>query len=77
VRLFGAAEANMHLTGIYRDPADDSFLQPLIAQARAALGEEASAAAEREGRAAGCEAALAEVREWLDRVPAVRPDVAA
>ncbi len=32
--VFGAAEAQMAQTGLQRDPADEAFLAPLIAQAR-------------------------------------------
>jgi predicted ATPase/class 3 adenylate cyclase len=65
MRLFGAAEATTHLTGIYRDPVDDAFLQPLIARTRDALGAGPAAAEEQAGRDAGYKAALAEVRAWL------------
>jgi tetratricopeptide (TPR) repeat protein len=44
-RFFGAAEAQTAQTGLHRDPADEAFLRPLIAQVRAALGETAFAAA--------------------------------
>jgi tetratricopeptide (TPR) repeat protein len=66
LRLFGAAETNTSRTGITRDAADDAFLQPIVAQARAALGP-AAAAAESAGRALGYEEALGEVRAWLAR----------
>ena len=65
LRLFGAAEANTHLTGITRDPADDAFLQPLIAKARDELGEPVATVSEQAGRDAGYEAGMAEVRAWL------------
>ncbi len=50
-RFFGAAEAQTGKTGLHRDPADDAFLAPLIAQAREALGPAAFAAADAAGRA--------------------------
>jgi predicted ATPase/class 3 adenylate cyclase len=69
LRMFGAAEANTHLTGIARDPADDAFLQPLIATAREELGAAAAAAAEQGGHDAGYDTALTEVRAWLQAAP--------
>ncbi len=69
LRYFAAAEANTDLTGIQRDPTDDAFLQPLVARARAALDAEAAKAADRVGRDAGYERALADVRSWLAAPP--------
>jgi len=68
LRLYGAAEANTTRTGIVRDPADDAFLQPLIASARAALGSSRASEAERRGRDAGYEPALSEARAWITEV---------
>jgi predicted ATPase/class 3 adenylate cyclase len=65
VRLYGAAEAQTLRTGIRRDPADDAFLQPLLAEAREALGESRFTAIEASGRAMSFEEAIAEVRMWL------------
>ncbi|MGE5170288.1 MAG: ATP-binding protein, partial [Rudaea sp.] len=65
LRLYGAAEANTMRTGIVRDPADDAFLQPLIAAARDALGSARASEAERRGRDAGYEPALSEARAWI------------
>ena len=64
-RLFGAADAQSQQTGICRDPADDAFVQPLLAGVRAALGPDRFVAAERDGRALSLERALDEAREWL------------
>jgi predicted ATPase/class 3 adenylate cyclase len=64
-RLYGAAEAQMLRTGIRRDPADQAFLQPLLAESRAALGETRFTSAEMSGRAMPFDQALAEVRSWL------------
>jgi len=72
LRLYGAVEANTSLTGIVRDPADDAFLRPLIAAARAALGTERAQEAERSGREAGHDDALAQARTWIAGAPATR-----
>ena len=64
-RFFGVAEAQTERTGLRRDPVDQAFLTPLIARARAALGDHAFALAEAAGRAKPRDAALSEVREWL------------
>jgi tetratricopeptide (TPR) repeat protein len=61
-RLFGAAEALAEVTGLRRDPADEAFLRPLVDRARAALGTQAFAALEAEGRALGRDDAIADVR---------------
>ena len=52
-------------TGLRRDPTDEAFLAPRIAQARAALGPQAFAAAEPAPAAYTYDNALSEVREWL------------
>jgi tetratricopeptide (TPR) repeat protein len=64
-RLYGTAEAQMAETGLHRDPADEAFLAPLVAAARAGLGPAAFAAAEAAGRALPYEDAMAEARAWL------------
>jgi tetratricopeptide (TPR) repeat protein len=69
VRLFGAAEAQTAATGLTRDPADEAFLAPLIATAKEELGAEVFATASAAGRALGYDAAIAELRRWLDRSP--------
>ncbi|HKW80358.1 MAG TPA: tetratricopeptide repeat protein [Casimicrobiaceae bacterium] len=66
-RLFGAAEAQTGETGLRRDPADEAFLTPLIAEARAALGEAAFAAAEHAGRALTYEQAIEAARALIER----------
>ncbi|MGZ5097207.1 MAG: ATP-binding protein [Usitatibacter sp.] len=63
--LYGAAEAHALRTALRRDPADEAFLAPLIAQARAALGGTGFAAAETEGRARAYEDAIVEARDRL------------
>ena len=65
VRFFGAAEAQTGESGLHRDPADDAFLTPLVAQAREALGTDAFGAAEAAGRALSYEQAMAQARDWL------------
>ena len=65
-RFYGAAEAEAAHTGIRRDPADESFLAPCVAIARAAAGPDRFLAAEAEGRALPYPAALQEARAWLD-----------
>ena len=62
--FFGAAEAQAGKTGLHRDPADDAFLAPLIARARAALGV-AAADAEATGQALSSDEAIAKARAWL------------
>ncbi len=65
-RFFGMAEAHNDLTGIHRDPADEAFLSPYVASARANLGAAAFSAADRAGRALAFADAKAEARRWLD-----------
>jgi predicted ATPase/class 3 adenylate cyclase len=64
--FFGAAEALATVTGLRRDPADEAFLAPLVAQARDAIGVAAFGAAEASGRALAYDAAMADVRSWLE-----------
>jgi tetratricopeptide (TPR) repeat protein len=70
--FFGAAEAQAARTGLRRDPADEAFLAPLVANAQAALGSVAFSAAAGAGRALTYEAAMTEARLWLET--AVLPD---
>jgi predicted ATPase len=65
-RLYGAAETQSALTGLHRDPADESFLAPRVAAVRNAMGAAAFAAAEQAGRALELDAASEEAREWLE-----------
>lgn len=65
--LFGTAEAQSERTGLHRDPADEAFLAPLIAKARAALGSASFGAAEAAGRALSYEDAMMEARAWLEK----------
>jgi predicted ATPase/class 3 adenylate cyclase len=68
-RWYGAAEAHAAQTGLHRDPADEAFLAPHVARARAELGADLHAAAETAGRALGYAEALSEVRAWLKSDP--------
>jgi len=60
-RFYGVAEAEAAQTGLRRDPADDAFLSPRIAKARAAMGA-AFHEAESRGRALSYSDALSEAR---------------
>jgi predicted ATPase/class 3 adenylate cyclase len=71
-RLFGAAEAHGARIGLRRDPADEAFLAPLIAQARHALGTLAFAAHESAGRALPDEDVKLEVAAWLESIRAAQ-----
>ena len=64
-RFYGAAEAQAAQSGLHRDPADDVFLEPLVAKAQAALGTAIFAAAEDAGRTLPYDAAIADARGWL------------
>jgi ATP/maltotriose-dependent transcriptional regulator MalT len=68
-RFFGAAEARKQSTGLKNDPADDAFLQPFVAKARAALGELRFTAAETSGRTLGFLETVAEACAWLSPRP--------
>jgi hypothetical protein len=68
-RFCAAAETQTGETGLHRDPADDAFLAPLIAQARDALGTTAFTAADTAGRTLSYEAAMAQARTWLANRP--------
>jgi predicted ATPase/class 3 adenylate cyclase len=65
-RFFGSAQAQAQRSGMHRDPADEAFLAPRIAAARAGLGHETFAAAEAAGRTLAYEAGMEEVRRWLE-----------
>jgi len=66
-RFYGAAQAHLEQVGIRREPADEAFLAPLIARARAALGTVAFSAAEAAGRALSHEEAMAQAHAWLEQ----------
>ncbi len=64
-RLYGAAETHAEQMGYHREPMDEAILPPLMARARATLGEVAFASAEAAGRALSYEEAIVEARAWL------------
>ncbi len=64
-RYFGAAEALAGRTGLRRDPADEGFIQTVVAAGREALGTEAFTRADTEGRALDYGDAMAELRVWF------------
>ena len=64
-RYYGAAEALASETGLRRDPADEAFLTPLVAKARATFGAAPFAAADSGGRATSYDTIMAEARAWL------------
>ena len=65
-RWSGAAEAQIARTGIQRDPSDDAFLRPRVAQTREALGSPKFDKAALAGRALAYEDAFAEASAWLE-----------
>ena len=65
-RFDGASEAQRELMGVRREPPDEAFFEPLLAQAREALGRAAVDDAKSAGRALSYEAAIAEARPWLE-----------
>ena len=64
-RCYGAAEAQTAQTQLQRDPADEAFLAPLIAEAQQALDAAKFATARETGRALSYEQAIGEARTWL------------
>jgi len=65
-RLYGTAQAQQAVNSLRRSAADEAFLEPLVAAARAALGDEAFLEAEARGRASSYDAAMEEARAWLE-----------
>lgn len=64
--LFGAVQAQMHKTGLRRDPADEAFLAPLMANARQMLGELEFSVALAQGEAVELDAAFRRLRQGLE-----------
>ena len=64
--FFGAAETIAAQTGLKRDPADELFLAPLMANAGETLGAAAFVAACAAGRARTFTQAVTDVRAWLE-----------
>jgi predicted ATPase/class 3 adenylate cyclase len=65
--FYAAAEAQTGQSGLQRDPADEAFLSPLIAKARAALGAPVFAALVADPLS--FEDAMAKTRAWLQKEP--------
>ncbi len=72
--FFGASEARTDETGLKRDPADEAFLAPFVARARAMLGGEAFDDCYRNGGAWDHRDAMTRAAAWLqDAREAGRP----
>ena len=69
-RLNGVAEELLRAAAASREPLDEGFIRPLIARARASLGEAAFETSFGAGRLLRPEDAVREVREWLEQGPA-------
>ena len=69
-RFYGAAESRARRTGLRRDPADQAFLAPLMAQARERLGNDRFQREADEGGQLADDHAAREVHEWLLSSPA-------
>jgi predicted ATPase/class 3 adenylate cyclase len=65
-RLFGAAESQVAETGLHRDAADESFLAPLMARTRDAMGTDAFLSAVSAGNAHSYTVALEKAAEFLE-----------
>ena len=66
-RAFGMAEAFRVEVRVPRQHVNDRFIQPWIAETRAALGEVGFAAAFAEGHELSHEDAIAETPHWLEQ----------
>ena len=64
-RFYGAADAQTAQTQLQRDPADETFLTPLIAKAQQALGTARFATVKDAGCALSYEQAIAVAITWL------------
>ena len=67
--LYGAVQARAQVAGIHRSAYDEAFLQPLVDQARRAMGADAFERACRRGAGQPFAQAGAELSAWLDTVP--------
>ena len=65
-RLHGAAATQFEQVGFRPEPADETYLAPMFAKAREAMGAAAFAKAESAGRALTYDDAIAEARGWLE-----------
>ena len=75
-RLHGAGCAQCEDLGFAMEPADAAFVEPMISRARDALGKEAFASDEAEGRTLSYETAIAEAGAWLRESEARRARIA-
>ena len=66
-RFYGAAMARMSDSGSQREPVDEAFVAPLMAAAEADVGNAEFALARAQGWALGRQAAIIEVKRWLER----------
>jgi len=66
--FYGAAQAQAEQTGMQRDPADEKFLAPLMAQAREAIGSDLFCAAHASGSALSYDEATAHASRWLAQI---------
>ena len=64
-RLYGATLRQRHESQTSREPTNEAFIAPRMAQSRAAMGEDVFEAAQREGWALDYDAAVAELDRWL------------
>ncbi|MBL8360675.1 MAG: tetratricopeptide repeat protein [Rubrivivax sp.] len=67
-RLAAASLAETRQTGMFLDPADRAFLDPLWARARDELGPAAHAAESETGRSQGYDDSMSEMMGWLQAV---------
>ena len=68
-RLWGSTLQRYHDLGYTRPRQDEALLQHRLTQSRHALGDTAFAAAEAAGEALEVDAAMIELRQWLERRP--------
>jgi len=66
IKWYGASSALADKLGVQRAPADEAFLNPRVARARAELGEEVYTAALADGRLIDDDEIFAVASEWLN-----------
>jgi hypothetical protein len=64
-RYYGAAECARELATHVREPVDEAFIRPVMAQVRDELGKTRYEIAERSGRNVGFDETLADAVRWL------------
>jgi tetratricopeptide (TPR) repeat protein len=67
-KYWGASEALTDSIGIRRDPADEAFIEPMLAEIRQALGASEFDALEASGRGLPFQVAVTDAREWLSTI---------